>query len=70
MDCNGGCTGKCVVNGQGARITRAGGVFSARHALTPTSPQSIKAEVGEEGLRPFIDFVLRYVADLDIPVKR
>ena len=28
------------------------------------------SELGEAKLRPFIDFVLRYVADLDIPVKR
>lgn len=32
--------------------------------------QSLVTELGEEKLRPFIDFVLRYIADLDIPVKR
>lgn len=34
------------------------------------TPQSLLSELGEAKLRPFIDFVLRYVADLDIPVKR
>ena len=34
------------------------------------SRQSLLSELGEAKLRPFIDFVLRYVADLDIPVKR
>ena len=32
--------------------------------------QSLLSELGEAKLRPFINFVLRYVADLDIPVKR
>jgi phosphomannomutase len=32
--------------------------------------QSLVSELGEAKLRPFINFVLRYVADLDIPVKR
>ena len=32
--------------------------------------QSIKKALGEEKLQKLINFVLRYVADLDIPVKR
>jgi len=32
--------------------------------------QDLLSFLGEEKLRPFIDFTLRYVADLDIPVKR
>ncbi len=31
--------------------------------------QDLVSFLGEAKLRPFIDFVLRYVADLDIPVK-
>ncbi len=32
--------------------------------------QSLKAHLGEEKLKKFINFVLHYVADLDIPIKR
>ena len=32
--------------------------------------QNLVTELGEERLRPFINFVLHYIADLDIPVKR
>jgi phosphomannomutase len=32
--------------------------------------QSLKAHLGEEKLKEFINFVLLYVADLDIPIKR
>lgn len=32
--------------------------------------QSLKAFLGEERLKTFINFVLHYVADLDIPIKR
>lgn len=32
--------------------------------------QSLKAHLGEEKLKEFINFVLHYVADLDIPIKR
>ena len=32
--------------------------------------QSLKTHLGEEKLKPFINFVLHYIADLDIPVKR
>lgn len=32
--------------------------------------QSLKAFLGEERLKKFINFVLRYIADLDIPIKR
>lgn len=32
--------------------------------------QSLKKHLGEEKLKKFINFVLRYIADLDIPIKR
>lgn len=32
--------------------------------------QSLKAFLGEEKLKEFINFVLHYIADLDIPIKR
>ena len=32
--------------------------------------QSLKKFLGEERLKTFINFVLHYIADLDIPVKR
>lgn len=32
--------------------------------------QSLKNHLGEERLKRFINFVLRYIADLDIPIKR
>lgn len=32
--------------------------------------QSLKSFLGEEKLKAFINFVLHYVADLDIPIKR
>lgn len=32
--------------------------------------QSLKAFLGEEKLKTFINFVLHYIADLDIPIKR
>ena len=32
--------------------------------------KSIKDELGEEKLKNFINFCLRYIADLDIPIKR
>jgi phosphomannomutase len=32
--------------------------------------QDLLGHLGEARLRPFINYVLRYVADLDIPVKR
>jgi phosphomannomutase len=32
--------------------------------------QSLVAHLGEDKLKRFLNFVLRYVADLDIPVKR
>lgn len=32
--------------------------------------QSLKAFLGEEKLKKFINFVLHYIADLDIPIKR
>lgn len=34
------------------------------------SKQSIQKHLGEEVLKRFINFCLRYIADLDIPVKR
>lgn len=32
--------------------------------------RSIKDHLGEEKLKKFINFCLRYIADLDIPIKR
>lgn len=32
--------------------------------------KSIKDELGEEKLKRFINYSLRYIADLDIPIKR
>ena len=32
--------------------------------------KSIKDELGEDKLKQFINFSLRYIADLDIPIKR
>jgi phosphomannomutase len=32
--------------------------------------QSLKAHLGEDKLKRFINFVLHYIADLDIPIKR
>ena len=32
--------------------------------------KSIKDELGEEKLKKFINFCLRYMSDLDLPVKR
>jgi phosphomannomutase len=32
--------------------------------------QSLKKHLGEEKLQTFINFVLHYIADLEIPVKR
>ena len=32
--------------------------------------QSLKAHLGETKLKAFINFVLKYIADLDIPIKR
>lgn len=32
--------------------------------------KSIKDQLGEERLKEFINFCLRYIADLDIPIKR
>lgn len=34
------------------------------------SKQSIQKHLGEENLKRFINFSLRYIADLDIPIKR
>lgn len=34
------------------------------------SKRSISDELGEEKLKKFINFCLRYIADLDIPIKR
>eukprot|EP01006_Ploeotia_vitrea_P035567 TRINITY_DN65896_c9_g1_i1.p2 TRINITY_DN65896_c9_g1~~TRINITY_DN65896_c9_g1_i1.p2 ORF type:complete len:258 (-),score=157.35 TRINITY_DN65896_c9_g1_i1:322-1095(-) len=32
--------------------------------------QDLKSFIGDEKLKPFLNFILHYVADLDIPVKR
>jgi phosphomannomutase len=32
--------------------------------------QSLKTHLGEDKLKRFINFVLHYIADLDIPIKR
>lgn len=32
--------------------------------------QSLKVHLGEDKLKRFINFVLHYIADLDIPIKR
>ena len=32
--------------------------------------KSIKDQLGEESLKKLINFSLRYIADLDIPIKR
>lgn len=32
--------------------------------------QSLKKHLGEDNLKRFINFVLHYIADLDIPIKR
>ena len=32
--------------------------------------KNIKTFIGEEKLKTFINFCLKYIADLDIPVKR
>ncbi|EFA85330.1 phosphomannomutase [Heterostelium album PN500] len=36
----------------------------------PLAQQSIKDFLGEENLKKFLNFVLRYLADIDIPIKR
>ena len=36
----------------------------------PLATQSLKAHLGESKLKELINFVLHYIADLDIPVKR
>ncbi len=33
-------------------------------------PQSLKSQYSEAQLKRFISFVLHYIADLDIPIKR
>ena len=45
----------------GLKAVRKGEVFSV---------QSFKKELGEENLKKLINFSLRHIADLDIPVKR
>ena len=37
---------------------------------TDVGMQSMKAHLGEEKLKTLINFVLHYIADLDIPIKR
>jgi phosphomannomutase len=32
--------------------------------------QSLKEHLGEEKLKKLINFILHYIADLDIPIKR
>lgn len=32
--------------------------------------QSLKKELGETTLKRFLNFILHYIADLDIPIKR
>eukprot|EP00301_Raphidiophrys_heterophryoidea_P025057 c8314_g1_i2.p1 GENE.c8314_g1_i2~~c8314_g1_i2.p1 ORF type:complete len:258 (-),score=71.50 c8314_g1_i2:700-1449(-) len=34
------------------------------------SSTSLKTELGEENIKKFVNFVLHYIADLDIPIKR
>jgi phosphomannomutase len=34
------------------------------------SQKSIKDQLGEEKLKKIINFCLKYIADLDIPIKR
>ena len=36
----------------------------------PLAVQSLKDFLGEDKLKRFINFVLHYIADLDIPIKR
>ena len=33
-------------------------------------PQSLSSHLGEDNLKEFINFCLKYLADIDIPVKR
>ena len=39
-------------------------------AGAPLAKQDLLGHLGEARLRPFLNFCLRYIADLDIPVKR
>lgn len=43
---------------------------NAQTLFIPTEKQSFKAFLGEEKLKTFLNFVLHYIADLDIPIKR
>ena len=36
---------------------------------SPPGPQSFVGHIGEDGLKELVNFVLHYIADLDIPVK-
>jgi len=36
----------------------------------PLAVQSLKAHLGEERLKSLLNFILHYIADLDIPIKR
>jgi phosphomannomutase len=42
------------------------GYFQGKQIIS----RSIAKELGEENLKQLINFVLRYIADLDIPIKR
>ena len=44
--------------------------LDAHKAGKPLAVQSLKKHLGEAKLQRFINFVLRYVADLEMPVKR
>ncbi|GAM20816.1 hypothetical protein SAMD00019534_039910 [Acytostelium subglobosum LB1] len=44
--------------------------LNAFKAGAPLAQQSFKNFLGEENLKKFLNFVLHYIADLDIPIKR
>lgn len=46
------------------------GLLAMRKGGELIAVQSIKKHLGEDNLKRFINFVLRYIADLDIPIKR
>ena len=69
------CTWGQAVSGQNPSKHSAG---HARHLYPQVAykagelvaKQSLRAFLGEDKLKTFINFVLHYIADLDIPIKR
>lgn len=62
--------GICVAVLELADFTFSENGLMAHKGQEQLAVQSIKKYMGEENIKKFINFVLKYIADLDIPVKR